>query len=736
MGRKAGFVVSLLAGVAPFMLLAGCGGGKPVHLTQYPVPASLTISPSPSVSLELGTTEPLTTTVLSATKSTITEPVSFQSSNPAIVSVAANGLACGGSWDSLTAPTYCTPGPTGVAQVVAIAEGVTSPPTTVYVHQHIDHIGIVDLCAVPSPPAPCTLPRNPCQSLQQLNVAQNTVYQAQAYNQSTDITATVGQFSWQAVNLAVVKLNNTVSQLGNLVNGISLNQVVATAETPGMSPVFAAVGTATSVPINFTTCAVQAIALQVTGATTNSRTIAATVTDTLGNVILRPGLTTSIGLTWSSSQPASVAVTTAGVATASNGGGATIIASCTPPTCNTGFVPSLPIYPENAIEVLGDPSASTTTSSATTAAAATTVYASSTACGTIDNCVSTVVPITEPTNTVGASITLPVTPNSLVVNAQGTKVYLGTNSGYFGSKGLMVLDASSNTITQFPSTPGKVLAVSPDGTTVIVSDTVDVPNEVYVFNTATSTTASYAIVGATAAAFSPDSLKAYIIAGSTLYVYSKVDPLETIPLSAPANDVAFFAEGAFAYLAGGAPAGVLVLRTCDNGTAGTVPLPTAPAFIRPLPNATQMLALVPPSIEVITADATPTGCTPGVSNVVSSSLDLGFGSFTPAQLIVSEDGSTAYILSSDFNAVLNVGIAALTSSSFTLAGNALPLLASLSPDASLLFVGASDGTVHTIHTAGGVDASQAQILAGLCQNSAGRPYSGITCNPDLVAVKP
>jgi hypothetical protein len=733
MDRRAGFVVSVMASCTAFMLLAGCGNSKAVKLTQYPVPASVTITPAPMASLEIGTTEAFTTSVLSATKAAVTEPVSFESSNPAIVSVAANGLACGGSWDSLASPSYCTPGPVGVAQVIAIAEGVISPPTTVYVHQHIDQIGITDLCNVPSPPAPCTLPRNPCQSLQQLNVAQNTVYQARAYSQGTDITSTVGQFTWQALNLQVAQLSSTFSQLGNLVNGISLNQVVATAETPGMTPVFATVGTATSVPIIFTTCPVQSIALEVTGATSSSRNIAATVTDTLGNVILKPGLTTSIGLTWSSSQPASVAVTTSGVATASNGGAGTVIASCTPPICNTGFVPSLPIYPENAIEVVGDPSTSSTSSSSTTSSS-TTVFASSTACGAIDNCVSTVVPITAPANTVGTPITLPVTPNSLVVNPQGTKAYLGTSSGFFGSRGLMEIDTTASTMTQFPTTPGKVLAVSPDGSTVIVSDTVDVPNELYVFNTATSDPTSYPIVGATAAGFSPDSLKAYIVAGTTLYVYSKLDAMQTIPLSAPANDVAFFAEGAFAYLAGGAPAGVLVLRTCDNGTAGTVSLPAAPTFIRALPNATQMLALTPPNIEVITANTTPTGCTPGVTNVVSSSLDLGFGDFTPTQFIVSEDGSTAYIISG--NAILNVGVAAQTSSSFTLAGNAQPLRASLSPDGSLLFVGASDGTVHTIHTAGGVDAAQIQILAGLCQNPAGRPYAGLTCNPDLVAVKP
>ncbi len=730
MGRSAGSVVAVAAGFVLLVLLAGCGKSSAVKTASFPVPASVTIAPAPSLSLEVGTTESFTTTVRSATKATITEPVSFLSSNPAVVSVAANGLACGGTWDSLVSPTLCTPGPVGVAQVTAIAQGVASPPTTVYVHQHIDSIQVFDLCAVPNPPTPCTLPRNPCQSLLEQNTVQNTVYEARAYYQGNDITSTVGQFTWQATNLNVLTLNNTISTLSNLVNGISLNQVVATAQTPGLSPVFATVGTANSVPITFTTCAVQSILLQVTAATATSKTIEATVTDTLGNVILYPGLHTAVGLTWSSSQPASVTVSTSGAASASSAGGtATIIGSCTPPTCNTGFVPSLPIYPENAIEFVANPSTTTT------ATGAKTVYASSTGCGTIDNCVSTVVPITEPANTVAASISLPVTPNSLVFNAAGTQAYLGTNSGLLGSKGLMVLDPSSNTITQFPFAPGKVLSVSPDGSKVIVSDTIDTPNQVYVFDTASSTSTAYEIAGATAASFSPDSLKAFILAGSTLYVYSKLDPLETIPLSSTANDVAFLAEGAFAYLAGGTPAGVLVVRTCDNGQAGSVPMATAPTFIRPLPNATQMLAVVPPDLELITTNTTPTGCAPAVSNTASS-FNLGYGSFTPTQLIVSESGSTAYMISPDLNSVLEVSIEGQVSSTLPLMGNAVPLLASLSPDASLLFVGANDGMVHTINTASGADVAQAQFLVGLCQNPAGRPYTGITCNPDLVAVKP
>jgi trimeric autotransporter adhesin len=707
--------------------LPGCSSGSTVTTTVYPVPASIKITPAPTVSLEIGTNQAFTTTIQNSANTAITEPVTFVSSNTSVVTVAANGLACAGSWDNLTSPTICTPGRVGTAQITATAQGVSSPPTTIYVHQHIDSVTLLDLCGGSEPPAPCTLPRHPCQSLNQNSAPQNTVYEAHAFSQGIDITSTAGQFTWQAATLGVVTLSSTAAGLNNIVNGTSLNQVQATAKAPGVTPVSATIGTASSVPVNFTTCAVQSIALDVTGSTSTSKTIIPTITDTVGNVISSPLQTGAIPLTWSSSQSASVTAATGSATGSNSGGGATIVASCTPPTCNIGFSPSLPIYPENAVQVIVNPSGTTTTSTAT-------VYVSSTGCGTIDNCVSTVIPVTTP-NTLGTAVTLPATPNSFVFNPQGTKAYIGTNSGLLGNTGLTVLDSGSNSVTQFTSTPGKVLAVSSDGSKVVVSDTADTPNQVFVFDTSAGTSSAFSITGATAADFSPDSLKAYIIAGSTLYVYSKVDALQTISLRAPASDVSFFAEGAFAYLAGGDPAGVMVRRTCDNGEADTVATTATPTFIRALPDATQMLALTPPTVGLITANTTPVGCTPGISDTVTS-FNVGQAAFTASQLIIAENGSTAYILSSNLTSILVFNIGAQTSSTLSLAGNATPIHASLTADGTLLVVGASDGMVHEIQTATGADVAQVQFPFGLCLNTAGQKFPGITCNPDLVEVKP
>jgi hypothetical protein len=76
-----------------------------------------------------------------------------------------------------------------------------------------------------------------------------------------------------------------------------------------------------------------------------------------------------------------------------------------------------------------------------------------------------------------------------------------------------------------------------------------------------------------------------------------------------------------------------------------------------------------------------------------------------------------------------------TSSSIAIAGNATPLEASLSADGNFLMVGASDGHLHVVQTATNVDSQQLTFTQSFCQTTGGQAF-GITCNPNLVAVKP
>jgi hypothetical protein len=708
MGRSVFFSIAIISSVLLIAALAGCGSSSSTP-AEFPVPASIILSPTNAVSMDVGAIQSFIGTPQNNNKQTIVTPISFQSSNTAVLTIAANGSACAGTWDSLSAPQVCTPGQLGVAQVTATARGVSSPPTTVYVHQHIDSI-IVN---------PVTPPSASCYS-------KDTVvdYEAHAFSRNTEITSSVGTFTWQVLNSSVVGLNSAPI-------GLPTGQGQFTARTPGTTSIFASASGVNSVTFAFNTCAVESITLAVTGSTGNTITVAkgtskaitATVLDSLGATI------TGVPLTWCSSEPASVTVgtncstnTSGGVsATASQAGGSTVIASCTPPTCNIGFTPTQPIYPEGAVSF-----------AVTGTSVGTTVWVASTGCGTTDGCVSNIVPVTSPANTIGNVTSLPATPNSLLFSRDGSQLFVGTDRGLLGTKGLAIVSISSNTVSEFTSATGKVLAVSPDGKKIVLShtDPAELPSQVFVFDTTNNSSVALAIAGATAADFSPDGLKAYVLAGSTLYVYSPLDALKTILLSAPANDVSFLANGAFAYLAGGSSSAVTVFRTCDNGLAQTVGTPATPFFIKTLPDATQVLAVDPPSIDVINVTTTPTGCTPTVSNAVNS-VNLGQGNFVPTQLIVSTDGSRAYVLASNLASILVFNVGNQTSSSIALAANATPIRGASTTDGTLLYVTASDGLVHVIDTVAGNDIQQISFPQNFCGGGV-----TFTCKPDLIAVKP
>ena len=469
--------------------LTGCSSSSPTVNTPFPVPAKIILSPATEVSLDVGSaTQAFTATPQNNKGTTVTTPVSFLSSNTSVLTVASNGLACAGTWDSLTTPQICTPGPVGVATVTATSHGISSPPTTVYVHQHVDNISI---SLVPGQ----TLPSGPCFSKGQI-----VNYQATALSHGLDVTASAGPFNWQALTASVATL--TTASVSVPVSGLVPGQLRAVANTPGVTQLYASVSNVNSQPLDFTTCAVQAITLAVTGSTTNSinvtsgagKTVTATVVDTLGNTI------TGVPLTWSSSQSATVGASSSGGVTTSKAGGGSVIASCTPPTCNIGFQPLLPIYPESAVDVVVAGSGTTTTAPAETIYVSSTGVSASGDCATTSGCFSTLVPITAPANTVGTAITLPATPNSLVFDRQGAKAYLGTDFGFLGSRGLMAITPGSPpTVSEFKAVTGRVLTVSPDGKKVIVSDTKSSPNQVFVFDTTSNTSINLPIAAATAA---------------------------------------------------------------------------------------------------------------------------------------------------------------------------------------------------------------------------------------------
>jgi hypothetical protein len=747
--------------------LSACGGGSATTIVTDEVPASVSLSPTPTASMDVGATQLLVASARNENNTVITETFSYHSSNPAVATVAATGNVCAGTWDSLTAPTTCTPGPTGVALITASARGVSSPPTTVYIHQHINSIQI---SIVPS----ATNPSGPCYSKDQ-----SLDFQASAFSGVggglTDITGTVGQFTFQTDTSSVVTLKTLTI---NSSNQPVLNQVSATAATPGTSNIFASVSGVNSSGLNFVTCPVQKITLAVPNdgipsgnasfvvPTGTSTTIDATVVDTLGHTI------TGVPLTWSSSNRTSVTAAGAtstlfgsvGTATASAVGAAGVIASCTPPTCNIGFSsPSLPIYPTGVISFVVTGSG--------TAAATYSVFATSKgtgidpstgpwSCAATIGCGVRVIPITGSstgTNTAGNASNLPSPPNSMVFEPGGTAAYLGVDSGQLGTRGLIVLTTATGSAALYPTAPGKVLAISPDGKTVILSDTVDVPNQVYIFNTVSNTAVAILnITGATAASVSPDNLKAYIVAGNQLYIYSAIDSPKSVTLGQSATDVAFLPVGAFAEIAGGPPNTVTAYTTCNNhiatdgSTDQIVGTPGLPSMLRPLPDGSQVLAMDSPGIDYIDVTTAPVGCPPTLTTSFAGSVNLGQGNFAPTQFLISPDGLSAYIVTQNSSTILAFNIANKTTSAITLTGNAIALQASLTPDGKFLYVGAEDapppaalGSVHVLDTTQGADVQQIlfqdspqPFCIGAGTPTPEPPAPVGYCYPDFVAVKP
>jgi hypothetical protein len=775
MGRSGSVGLTALALSLLAVGLSACGGGSATTILPDEVPASISLTPTLQSSMDVGATQTFTAEARNRNNAVITDTFAFQSSNTAVVTVSSGGAVCAGTWDSLTAPTTCTAGRVGTAQITATAKGVSSPPTTVYVHQHIDSIQI---SVVPS----TTNPPGPCYSKDQL-----LDFQASAFSRSgsnlVDITPSVGQFTWQAVNTGVVTLKTLTL---NSTNQPVLNQVEITATAPGTTNFSASVSGVNSSPSNFVTCAVETIQLNVENSPGTSfvvplgtsKTINATVIDTLGHTI------TGVPLTWSSSNHTAVAATGAtstlfgsvGTVSTPAVGAASVIASCTPPTCNIGFYPSTPIYPQEQISfvVTGTTTGSSTSYSLYVTSKGTGIDPATSqpwSCATTPGCFDRVIPITATSagaNTLGNEIDLPEVPNSLQYEPGGTAAYLGVDSGKLGTRGLMTLTASSNALAQQVAAPGKVLAVSPDGKTVIVSDVVDTPNQVYIFNTGSNAVAAtLPIAGATAASFSPDNFRAYIVAGNLLYIYSAIDALKTVQLGAPgfvANDVAFLPIGAFAFISGGPPDTVTAYATCTNtiglapntGIPQVVATPGNPSMLRPLPNGALVLAMDSPGIDYLDVSTTPEGCPPTLAASFGGSVNLGQGNFVPTQFLVSPDGLTAYILTQGSGAILVFNIANRTTSAIPLTGNAIALQASLTPDGKFLYVGAEDvppptqagapaamGSVHVLDTIAGADVQQItfpETPQPFCIGQGSPPLappSPVTyCYPDLIAVKP
>ncbi len=748
------------------------------------------------------------------TNAAISPTFTFTSSNPGVVDISPAGAACAGSWN---APYYsvCTPAGIGQAEITASALGATSPPTVVFVHPPIDAITVTVVPPVNPPPPACPsqteLPAE-CKiafnsSAANYCVSQNQVQtlQATAYSNGVDITATVGPFTWSQTNLNVVTITPIVTSANSSSVNVPTNQATVVSNTPGETQVIASASGVSSSPQIAETCPVQCISLQLgTNGSQNigttsfvankgtSETITATAVDVQGCIVPKPPLT------WTSTAPAAAtagsvtagctAGTTCTIAT-TQPGAAAITASCTPPTCNVGFplnpqnaggLPALyfpqPIFPVTAISGL--------VSGATTAAS---VLASSQDCYSNSVCSVALYDVSTATNVAGTPTSMPTPPNSLMFDPGGDKAYAGSQYGSFLITTANIGSASTSPFTFLPAaaTPlglvtGRVLAVSPNGNLAVFSDTISTPNQVYVVNTASSSASTFLnINSATTAAFSPDNSKAFILgnAGNTLYVYSPLQALQSYPLTAPADAIAFSSSGAFAFVAGGTSgSNVTVLNTCNNqpatspapatGTFSITGLPATPIFLKMVPpgNVPMGNAIFPtplPSegldvffgvdntgIDVIATISSASLTVPPTTSLCPQQqivlatntpplpihIDLQRGTFHPLSFFLSPDATKAYIVTSD-QGVLVYSFSTQTTSAIPLNGNAVPLAADMTVDGTLLYVAGSDGLLHELNTLLALDQMDVQFLQ-LSDSSNNFCYSSYSCALNLVAVKP
>jgi hypothetical protein len=794
--------------ISLFVFLPACGGHTPPGAS--PFPAKINLNPATSVSMQLGTVILFTATAQNAGNSTIRAGFTFSSSDPGVVDVAPNGAACAGTWNP---PLYtiCTPGGLGgpngePVEVTASADGATSTPTLVFVHPFISRIQVSVVPPVNSPPpacpaqialpTACNLPfkaalNNSCLSQNQLITLQATAFD----NQGNDITASVGPFNWSQGNAGVGTITPIVTVT---YDNVPTNQANVTPNTPGQTQVIASASGVSSQPFNFETCPVQCIALQlsVNGQFTDrtsfvvnkgtSETVTATAVDVQGCIVPKPPLT------WISSEPAALAAgsgttgcaagsTTCAISTTQPGMSA-ITANCTPPTCNIGFPINLsgvpapyapqPVYPVTAISGL-----------VTGATTSTNVLATSQDCYSDILCAVALYNVATSTNLPGSATEVPAPPNSLMLDPAGDKAYMGSEFGALAVNP-SGFAGSSSPFTSLPApgtalglVTGKVLAVSHNGSQAIFSDTIATPNQVYVVNSSTSASSTpLNINSATAAAFSPDGLRAFILGngGTTLYSYSTLQYLQLLqpnPLPTPATSIVFNSTGSFALLSGGSPAGSLaVYNTCDNSLVtpylSAPGIPSPPMFLRMVPagNVPTGNNLIPTlqtdgldfffgidntGIDIIatTSSADPTFATLCPQEVTLAQttantpfppihINIGQGTFNPINFFLSPDATQAYIVASDSSRILVYNFNTNSSSlAIPLVNNATPVAADITVDGSLIYVAGSDGLLHQVNTALALDEKQVSF-SPLVDSSNSFCYTGSDCTLDIVAVKP
>ncbi len=522
-----------LSGCHKGTVITYCGGGDSgVSVGQI---TTITLQPRLyGISLSYGQKGQITSPSATDCKGT-TETATFRYGTTDMTLADVNpttGALCAGTWNRNTGGaiadfTVCNQtNKTGTAYVTASASGTVSNPVAVYIHP------IVTSAVLGAPSTNCTTdPATNCNAaatdnttvagapfdgtvcFSQGKTAQLAarVYQKGLTDLADNISLSVGHLTYAPQTTSVVTIDE---------NG------VATAVAPGSTIISATVAGTSSSAGFFSTCPPKSITLTNPGSSTlnvnNSQPLTAVVLDTQNLPI------TGLSLEYQSTTPTTIAG--AQTVNPSFPGTAAITAVCQPGTCN----PS----PFNQIGLFGNgkPVSSNPVTITTPGTSGTILYIASTQS-------RYVVPVDFTTTTLGTPVLLPYAPNSMVISNDGSSIYMGSSTE------LMVYNSTSNGVSaQYTALPGNVLAVSPDGNTLVVSDPV---RQVISLVAASSggVITTYGGVG-TRAQWSPDSQAVYIAAGNQLLVYSTFTGWDNIVPSTPVLDVAITVPAVGAYFAG------------------------------------------------------------------------------------------------------------------------------------------------------------------------------------------
>lgn len=462
----------------------------------------------------------------------------YASSNLLLADVSPTGTICAGTWNrnspggiadfsictppagsSLSSFSGCTSTSCGTVQMTATGAGVTSNPVPIFIHPPITSMTIPNQTACISQG----------QTLAESLLAETTVTGPGGVTLCSPGTtscvspnANIGTIAYNPVSSTVVTINNTTAPSNtNPVTGTSTTTTanpngIATANLPGSTIINATTSETTSAAGYFSTCPPVKINLAINGGYTatvtpsSPQTAVATAVDTTGATI------NGLALTYASTEPQNLTVSSTGLVNDTFPSHATITAICEPPSCNPA--------PVNLIGNLGNgmPVTANTVNVNAPGRSSNQIWMASSQSPYFSE-------IDLSTGGAAAPIRLPYTPNSMVMDQAGATLYFGSYHE------LMIYTTVGNLLSkEVPGVPGVVLAVSPSGSTVVIND--QLRQVIYLYSTSSST---YTSIGGVAsrAQYSPDGTTVYIAGQdpttgqNTLFVNNTNSGWSSYPLS-------------------------------------------------------------------------------------------------------------------------------------------------------------------------------------------------------------